>query len=293
MTGVADLLRAISDLLWPLFAAGVVLVFRKPLAEAIGRVKRAKGPGWEVELEEDLQQAQAASDLAAYRLPAVVEVDAESTADRRDRAEFVEEILSEASDSPKAALMLLASRIEQEIREVAGSRGILESTSRPHITSIATDVFRQAGLPQELAEATRRFWEVRNKIVHGRATDPDQVLWALDIGLSVLRTLQAVPREVNTVYHPGVPVYADKDGREVRKGIHGVILETKSVAGDPASRRIFPSTKNWFRPGEPVTWEWYPKRVIPESWYRDPESGKIEYAWTTSQEFIGRHYDDL
>jgi hypothetical protein len=42
-----------------------------------------------------------------------------------------------------------------------------------------------------------------------------------------------------------------------------------------------------------VTWSWDMSNVWPESWYRDPETDTIEYAWTGSAEFAGRPLDEL
>lgn len=58
------------------------------------------------------------------------------------------------------------------------------------------------------------------------------------------------------------------------------------------SHRIFPTTRDHFKKGKRVAWEWSDHRSWGESWYRDPDSNEIKYAWTGSLEFVGRHLED-
>jgi hypothetical protein len=42
-----------------------------------------------------------------------------------------------------------------------------------------------------------------------------------------------------------------------------------------------------------VAWEWDLSTVWPETWYRHPDTGEIEYGWTEAGEFVGRHLEDV
>ncbi len=44
--------------------------------------------------------------------------------------------------------------------------------------------------------------------VHGHTASDDDILRAIDSGVTILRALQAIPHEVNIVYHPGVAIYS-------------------------------------------------------------------------------------
>jgi hypothetical protein len=45
--------------------------------------------------------------------------------------------------------------------------------------------------------------------------------------------------------------------------------------------------------GKEVTWEWSLKKVWPEAWFKNPGTGLVEYGWTSSAEFTGRHLDEI
>ena len=105
----------------------------------------------------------------------------------------------------------------------------------------------------------------------------------LDSGLKILDALQRVPTEVNVVYAPRVDVFEDADGTHQRVDVHGVVLKTEGSE----DLRVFPTTRDHHREGERVAWDWNMNETWPESWYRNPDTGRIEYAWTLSAEFIG------
>lgn len=289
MENVSELLRSVGALLWPLVLLAIILLFRGQISRAIGRIRKARGPGFEVELSDELREAQAASERAAESIPASPPSEGGTQPGEEPEQSTAERVLAEASDSPKAALMLLASKIEREVREIAASRGLLGERRQVSVSRLSPDFTRLTGLPGEFTDAVARFWSVRNKIVHGGAADSDQILWAIDVGLSLLTTLTQVPRELYFVYHPGVEAYEDGAGRTVRQSIRALLLETRRADGS-THVRAFPTTRIDYKRGEPVTYVWNPDLVIGESWYRDPDSNDIKHGWITSMEFIGRHY---
>jgi len=91
-----------------------------------------------------------------------------------------------------------------------------------------------------------------------------------DSGLSILNTLRSIPRSTYVVHHPGVEVYADEAGKEVRRGVKGLLLEEISAGGTQKIVRTYPTTKAHFVVGKRVAWEWNPDEGFEESWYRDP-----------------------
>ena len=145
-----------------------------------------------------------------------------------------------------------------------------------------------------MSSSLNLFWDTRNKIIHGRETEEGDVLSAIDSGVTILRSLQALPRELNIVYKSGVPIYSDPECQIEITDATGIILENRSASGAQTSYSIFPTTRTHFEVGRRVAWEWNMNRIWQDAWYRDPlDPGTIEQAWHSSAEFIGRHLDDI
>jgi hypothetical protein len=149
-------------------------------------------------------------------------------------------------------------------------------------------------LSPDMREAVDEFRKVRNEIVHGRGATDDDALRAIDSGLKILSAIGRVPRAVHVVYATDLPIFADAEGRQERGDVRGLMLESTSRP-DPATpeRHVYPTTRTHFQQGKAVAWEWDLSKVWPESWYRDPDTNEIEYAWGEAGEFIGRHLDEL
>ncbi len=100
----------------------------------------------------------------------------------------VEQVLQESSKNPKAALLLLSSKIEEQLRNrleeagIASSRGY--SISRSLELGVQKDIF-----PREFLTAFRDFWNVRNRVAHGAAfdVDDDYILSLIDLGTRLLK----------------------------------------------------------------------------------------------------------
>lgn len=294
MKEAAELISAIASLLWPLFAFTTLFVFKKQIGELVGRIKRGKLLGQEIELSESLNKleesaAAVAKEVAALPVPANLEVARDSIDDNQ-----ITIILQEAARSPKAALILLASDIEREARQLLASVGRLEG-QRYIPLSQAIDVLSKqfGGLPGHIPSSLKFFWDARNRLVHGGEADAEEVLRAIDSGVTILKALRAFPRETNVVYHPGVTVYQDSLCRNPWPNVRGVILETETPGGTKKFFRIFPTTKAHFQKGKRVAWEWSSEQSWGEAWYKDPDSGEIKPAWSSAMEFIGRHLEDV
>lgn len=148
-------------------------------------------------------------------------------------------------------------------------------------------------MPRHLAESVRSFWDIRNRLVHGYAASQDDILRAIDSGLTILQAIKAIPHEIHSVYHPGVEVYSDSEGKNLREGVKGVVLETTGPEGLSRRLQVFPTTRTHFQKGKKVAWEWNSSRVFDESWYKHPDTGKVTYGWSASMEFVGRHLEDI
>jgi len=298
MSEFSELLKAIASLLWPIFAFVALFIFKQQIGEAIGRIRKGKLLGQEIELSEslvELQQKATELSVEVASLPVKEEEAGDLTEKEQQRSDnSVREIVHEAARSPKAALILLATEIEREARQVMASVGLLKGRRHVPFTQALNELDSQyGGLPGHVSSGIKHFWDVRNRLIHGGEADEANILSAIDSGVTILRSLQALPRETNIVYHPGVKVYSDQKCKNEIENTKGVILETSSPSGAKMFYRIFPTTKTHFKKGQRVAWEWSDEQVWKEAWYRDPDTNEIKLAWSSSMEFVGRNLDEI
>jgi hypothetical protein len=311
MHGTAELLHAIASLAWPLLALLFLLLYKPQLVKLLERLKRGRFLGQELEFELDqldasataAQQAPTPTPVRPKAPPPAPEAEAEPAEEespevvikpyRRSRLgpladdrDVERTILDEAEASPKLALITLSAELERVLRRKLAASQAPENWERQSLGRMVT----RMELPADLRRAVRQFSEVRNRIVHGHGLVEDDVaLRALDSGLKILNTLQAIPVEEHVVRHPSVEIFADEAGTEPRD-IHGVVLD--NVAEGVTRPSVFP-TRQTYVVGQMVTWEWDDTHAWPESWYRNPDTNQIEYAWSSSIEFAGRPLEEI
>lgn len=288
----ADLIQAVAELLWPILVFTTVLIFRRNVRELLSRLKKGKLFGQEVELEASLKVLEQQSTVVATELPPVP-VPPATLQDRMASPESSNKIIELSAKSPKAALMLLATQIERQLRLVMAISGHHSREKDTSPGAIASYLAGIGWLTKNMVDTVHRFRDVRNQIVHGYDAKPDHILSAIDSGITILKALEAIPNEINTVYHPGVDIYLDKECTRKIEGVRGIILETTSPGGTVRSHRIYPTTTTSYVKGKQVAWEWNMGNMWGPSWYRDPDSGEIKEAWAGSTEFIGRHVEEV
>jgi hypothetical protein len=94
---------------------------------------------------------------------------------------------------------------------------------------------------------------------------------------------------VRTVRWVNVPLYSDPGCQQRRPDITGVILDNRQHPGNVfAGSTIHPTSPNLFKEGSQVIFVYSRNSVCDESWYRNPETNEITYAWTEHSEIIGR-----
>lgn len=294
MQQIAVLLQAIASILWPGFAFTVLFVFRKEISDLTSRLKKGKLLGQEIELNESLDKLQSAAESVQTEVAALTTSEAappkrlESAAIEHD---ISRRIIDEASRSPKAALMSLASEIEKLAIEVLATTGHLKSRKFIPIQQAINEL--NHGLPSHVPSSLQHFWDVRNRLIHKGEGSDEEFLRAIDSGLSILRALQAIPRELNFVFETDVEVYSDEQLTKPIKGVKAIILETHSPGGVSKTLRIFPTSQSYFKKGKQVSWEWSFGLVTGQAWYRHIKTGAPTLAWSSSAEFVGRHLDEL
>jgi hypothetical protein len=296
MSEISELLKAIATLLWPIFAFVSLFVFKKQIAESIGRFKKGKLLGQEIELNDSLENLQRSASKLSEEVSAIPTSDAgssEGSNSEKDDESNIKAIIHEAARSPKAALILLATDIEKEARQTLASIGKLKDRKNINVRQAIDELDSHYGLPKHISSSLRLFWETRNKIIHGGETSERNILSALDSGVSILKSLHALPRETNWVHHPGVEIYSDPECRVLIENGKGVILKSASSSGANIFYRIFPTTQTHFQKGKKVAWEWSYDNTWSDAWYKDPETNEIKLAWNSSAEFIGPHLNEL
>jgi hypothetical protein len=89
------------------------------------------------------------------------------------------------------------------------------------------------------------------------------------------------------VLYADIPFYSDPECTKEVVAAKIAILE--ALDPDDAFREldVVPSL-NRYEPGQLVRWSLDNKNLWEESWYKNPETGQIERAWTIHVEFIGQ-----
>ena len=301
MDGVTDLVKAVASLLWPILAFWIVYLFKEQIGDAIGRLRKVESLGQKLELDatvQTLQQSASQSFSEVAALPKPKEEKSEDHDDNQHIGEeddaFVRSVIQESGRSPKAALLILADEIEREAIQTLASVGKFRAKTRIPIAQVIRDLDSHYGLPRHMSSSLKLFWDTRNKIIHGGETEERNVLSAIDSGLTILKSLQVLPRETHMVYETQIPIYLDPRCKDRISDATGVILESRSASGLQTAYRIFPTTRTHFEKGRRVAWEWNMNNVWEGAWYRDPQDlEKIKLAWNGSAEFIGRHLEDF
>ena len=197
MKDLATLLEALASLLWPIFAFLVLYIFRSEISHAIGRLKKGKLLGQEFELDLEKLERSAVSAQREIQLLPPQEAKRDSS-DEDSTDAVIKEILEQATTSPKVALITLWEELEKRARQALATRGLLKN--RPSVSiNEALKELHQYGLPPNVSGSLKLFADVRNKLIHG-AADDDDVLRAVDSGITILKALSALPNELNTVY---------------------------------------------------------------------------------------------
>ena len=306
MPNLPELISAIADLVWPAVALLFLVMFKKEIGLVLKRlshIKKGKLLGQEFELGEELStfktSAEQIQQEAVVAIPPPLPPDPSAplqiTMVRPDnlvlQTSDEQKILAETGKSPRSALLLISANLEQRLRQLLAATGWHQSIPTKSFATAIDRLIRQGTLPEDIRGAFKLFREIRNKIVHGHVASDEDILSAVDSALVLLRALDAIPTEINVVYQTRIEIFSDAICSERLEG-HGLILEVTPPDRSAPSFRIFPTTRDHFKKGKRVAWEWDFKRNWGPAWYKD-SSGHVKKAWESAAEFIGRHLDDV
>jgi hypothetical protein len=192
-------------------------------------------------------------------------------------------------------MMRLSIEIDRQLRLILAVVGRLREYAGQSPTE-ALDLIAKSTtedkIPPSLRETLKAFWEFRNLVVHGGRSREGFAMRSVDYGLRILRMLHSIPRPsfivIGVVY-----IFSDNTCTTVRSDVQGVLLDHLGPNAENFGSHIHPSRRDYIV-GQSVSWEWNTAgEGWGESWYREPKSGEIKYAWTESLEFIGRPLDEI
>lgn len=296
---LTSLLSALAGYAWPAVVLVIALLFKRELSVLLTRLRKGKLLGQELELEplvDDLKTSVGAAESEAENVRAAPgdgdepETDAKPVTVDVARDEEVAEVLAFAGRSPSLALIRLGTLIEASLREVAAASGLADPTASLGPQALIRRLAATGRLLPNTEQSLDIFWQVRNRVVHGRGVVPDEeALSVLDIGLSLLRLVRATPHEVMVVRESDVPLYEDAEARNTRADVVGVLLEVTSPGRSRTEYRILPTTRRgYYRAGMRVSWDFDMTNTWGPTWYRPLDDGQITLAWDSAAEFAGR-----
>ena len=96
-----------------------------------------------------------------------------------------------------------------------------------------------------------------------------------------------MPARPYRVLYADLPFYSDAECKSQTEGVHMIIIKSEDPKQTHQVRECMPTRKS-YKAGQLVQWDLNPKQIWQSSWYKNPETGKIEEAWVQAVEFIGK-----
>jgi hypothetical protein len=96
-----------------------------------------------------------------------------------------------------------------------------------------------------------------------------------------------LPARPYRVLYAGLPFCSDPECRSVIEGACLVVLGSEDPKQQHQVRECMPTRKK-YEAGQLVDWSLDNKRIWQSSWYKNPETGASEIAWTQAVEFVGK-----
>jgi len=103
-------------------------------------------------------------------------------------------------------------------------------------------------------------------------------------------TTDEMPVVPHKVLYAGIPCYSDKECTQQVEGVSIYVLQPLESDGFPVVD-VVPSRLS-FEVGQYLTWRLNKDELWEDCYYRNPDTGMIEKAWTIHVEFVGRVVSD-
>jgi hypothetical protein len=201
----------------------------------------------------------------------------------------LDDIVAEVSRSPLTALLRMSRAVEHELRMLLEQTGYVSNNQAMSVMELANRAAERSIVPENLVQSIKVFMEVRNAMIHGHKSPTNaEVISAIDIGASILRMIDGIPRETHTILFANLSLYADEEGVTVVQEYTALVINSVSSGGVQSIDRVFPTTRTDYAPGQAVGWEWNTAHRVGPAWFKDPRDDEIKLAFSGSVEFVGR-----
>ena len=98
--------------------------------------------------------------------------------------------------------------------------------------------------------------------------------------------IDVLPARPYRVLHADLPFYSDPQCKTEVKGVRLIVLRCEDPKQSHETLECMPTRKN-YKAGQLVKWHLNNKKTWEVSWYKNPNTGNCEKAWTMAVEFIG------
>jgi hypothetical protein len=287
---IINLIHALAKLAIPLVILIIILIFKKDISNLFARLKRGKIFGQEVELHDQLDKLSENISEGAKRIPESLEKPIEKKTPEKDHYDEFSEILKKAEKDPKEALNITGLLVEVELKNLVALYGLLQYFSHGFSFLKAVGLLQNRGIiSKSTAISLRQFYNLRNDIIHAQIeTSEEEMIRLIDLGVMLSNLIRSIPHETYEVHDPNIEIYRDKNCTVKYEYGTGLMLKVTSPGGKIFNYRIYPTTRTDYEKGQILSWEWDSSKKWGEAWYNSPVTGKIEHAWSSSLEFVGR-----
>lgn len=280
MKEFAELVNAIASLAWPVFAAIVFFHIKDDIKELIGRLKKGKFLGQEIELRDELK------DLSTTVEAVKMSTTGTNIEDKlQNNLAITRNEINNSQQQPLQIFLTLASKLEMAVNNILARTGWGKGNRFMSLQQAFSHLPKD-WLANDIATSVRKFTKIRNKIIHQyHEVSENEVLTAIDIAFELLNILQSYPVEENRVVDL-IPAYRDPECTNKFVGISALRLRTRNNNMEDFIR-LFPTSENWYEPGQLVSWDWNSSKIHGKAWYIDPDTHEKKEAWQGSMEFCG------
>jgi len=190
MDGFQFLTSLVSSLAWPTAVVGAIVLFRKEIAELIGRLRTVKALGAEGTF--DPKEAEATVALATATATAAAsggQAAAMITRPESDRNPLAERLKDLATAHPQAAVLQAYEEVDRVLRRrmkdtrVLGTEGLFDY----QLVDVAV---RSAAITRETAEALRGILVLRNLAAHDEDISVEKALDYLSLADAVIYSIE-------------------------------------------------------------------------------------------------------
>lgn len=258
---------------WPIVVVLVVLVFRRPLIQALDNATEVKIAG------QSIQIARERLDMLDMLIAQLER--AEKLPDNGPQVDLHGRVMDGAKADPLVGLSELDVALRAEINTLALTNGWVDDLAKGP-NDLWYQLLRVHQLNRSAPEslpALFLFSELLDAALTQRAEfRSGDIFRTIRVGLRVHAFVQSIPQRVSTVLESRLPVYADRDRSQPRTDIHAVLIRTQHTPKEDPVERVWPSNRH-YEPGTRVTWIFDDTQWWDASWWYNPQTDEPILVW--------------